>query len=212
MTKGKKKCELLKAVRCKVAKENGISYTFTECTHQGECRGTCPKCEEELRYLTRELEKLKQSGKRVAVAGVAAALIGTAAVGCTDFGGTQGDIAAPIESEDVDGGIALPTEDQVIMGDFAEPVETEEWAVVGDMVYIPTLPEWLESSAPDSGALDFLTRETVRDVWSEYLTGQFESSDTYLYDGVEVWLTYDSAGMLTEVECREMETPDGGTD
>lgn len=81
--RGKKKCELLKSIRCKIARQNGLDYTISECKHQGDCKGTCPKCEEELRQLANDLERIKQSGKRVAVAGIAAAVVATSATACT---------------------------------------------------------------------------------------------------------------------------------
>lgn len=78
---GKSKCRLLKDIRSKIAEENGIEYHTTECGFQGECRGTCPKCDAELKYLEREIEKRRSIGKRVAVAGIAAALM-IGATGC----------------------------------------------------------------------------------------------------------------------------------
>jgi len=42
-----------------------------ECTHEGDCRGTCPYCESEVRYLERELSKRRALGKAVTVAGIA---------------------------------------------------------------------------------------------------------------------------------------------
>ena len=72
--KGKNKCRILKQIRQKIADENDIPYVTRECTYQGECRGTCPKCEAELRYLEQELEKRRRLGKSVAVAAVAAGL------------------------------------------------------------------------------------------------------------------------------------------
>ena len=80
---GKIKCELLKSIRCKIAKENGLSYALSECTFQGECKGTCPKCEAELKKLSEDLHKLRQAGKRVAVAGIATAMIAASVAGCT---------------------------------------------------------------------------------------------------------------------------------
>lgn len=72
--KGKNKCKILKEIRRKIADENDIPYVTRECTYQGECSGTCPKCEAELRYLEQELEKRRSLGKAVAVAAVAAGL------------------------------------------------------------------------------------------------------------------------------------------
>ena len=71
MKKGRRTCEILKDVRRKVAQENDIPLVERECTHEGDCRGTCPYCEAEIRYLERELSKRRALGKAVAVAGIA---------------------------------------------------------------------------------------------------------------------------------------------
>ena len=71
MKKGRRTCEILKDVRRKVAQENDIPLVERECTHEGDCRGTCPYCEAEVRYLERELSKRRALGKAVAVAGIA---------------------------------------------------------------------------------------------------------------------------------------------
>jgi TonB family protein len=71
MKRGKRTCEILKDVRRKVAQENGIPLVERECTHEGDCRGTCPYCESEVRYLERELSKRRALGKAVTVAGIA---------------------------------------------------------------------------------------------------------------------------------------------
>ena len=71
MKKGKRTCEILKDVRRKIAQENDIPLVERECTHEGDCRGTCPYCESEVRYLERELSKRRALGKAVTVAGIA---------------------------------------------------------------------------------------------------------------------------------------------
>ena len=71
MSKGKRTCEFLKEVRQRVARENGIPLEIRECTHKGDCRGTCPYCEAEVRYLEQELSKRLSLGKAVTVAGIA---------------------------------------------------------------------------------------------------------------------------------------------
>ena len=76
--KGKSKCKILKDIRKQIAKENDIEFITSECKYQGDCLGTCPKCEAEVRYLEEELKKRKQAGKRIAVAGIAAAFTITA--------------------------------------------------------------------------------------------------------------------------------------
>ena len=72
---GKSKCKILKQIRQKIADENDIAYVTSECQYQGECSGTCPKCEAEVRYLEQELEKRRRLGKAIAVAGIAATLV-----------------------------------------------------------------------------------------------------------------------------------------
>ena len=72
---GKNKCKILKEIRQKIADENDIAYVTSECKYQGECSGTCPRCEAELQYLENELKKRQQKGIRIALTGVAAALV-----------------------------------------------------------------------------------------------------------------------------------------
>lgn len=71
MSRGKTTCKVLKEVRRKIADANGIPLQERECTHTGDCAGTCPYCESEVRYLERELSKRKSLGKAVAMAGIA---------------------------------------------------------------------------------------------------------------------------------------------
>ncbi len=68
---GKEKCEFLKNVRREVARANGIEIEESVCGHKGECRGTCPKCEADLQNLTKEIDRKRSLGKRVALAGAA---------------------------------------------------------------------------------------------------------------------------------------------
>ena len=77
MTKGKSTCKLLKSIRQQIADANGISYQPKECHHKGDCTGTCPACEEEIRYLERELKARKGNGFGMKVAGIAAGICAT---------------------------------------------------------------------------------------------------------------------------------------
>ena len=210
MTRGKKKCEILKTIRCQVAKKNGIPYTYTECTYQGECRGTCPKCEEELRYLTHELEKLKQSGKQVAVAGVAAAVIATSATGCSsEFfaelgigerkqGPTMGVPAysQPVEPEVQEEEPLDPGEipEVEIMGDMLPP--EEEFELGGEP--LPSVPfisdviaDLQQSKELYMGSFE---RTTIQVEWEAYLTERGEDYDVFTVDGVQIIVTYHEDG------------------
>lgn len=139
--KGKKKCKILKEIRKEIAKQNDIAYVTSECKHQGDCRGTCPKCEAEVRYLEEELKKRSLAGKKVAVAGVAAAMV-VSSSGCGledlfNVGQTAGDMMPESQTEvGVDGNIVLP-ESSDPTKEVTESVgelipEDSEWETMGE--------------------------------------------------------------------------------
>ena len=93
----------------------------SECKFQGDCTGTCPKCEAEVRYLEQELNKRRQLGKSVAVAGVAAALI-VGMSGC--------DLGDLITSQPLAGSVErIQTESQPIKGE----IEATDALLMGDV-------------------------------------------------------------------------------
>lgn len=97
-TKGRIICDELKRVRLELAKANGIDYNPTVCNHQGECSGTCPKCEAELAELTRQIKE-KKSAKVIGIAPlkiVATAVVAStlALASCQD-GDMEGDVEVP---------------------------------------------------------------------------------------------------------------------
>lgn len=154
---GKEKCRILKQIRQRIADENDIPYVTRECSFHGECKGTCPRCESELRYLEKQLAMRASLGKRVAVAALCASLsLGTAA--CSPFGGRDtfggGDIAGMMTYEPGDtpepdikvetGAIAYPEETEDLNKDIdktlpAEPSpgEYEGFELTGDVLYVP---------------------------------------------------------------------------
>ena len=77
MSQGKQTCKILKEIRQQIADKNIIEYVTDECDFQGECKGTCPKCEAELRHLENELSKRKHLGKAVAIAGISLGIAGS---------------------------------------------------------------------------------------------------------------------------------------
>jgi len=48
---GKEKCNTLREIRQKIAEMNGIDFKPAECHHSGPCAGTCPVCDDEIKYL-----------------------------------------------------------------------------------------------------------------------------------------------------------------
>lgn len=84
MEQGKKICNELKKVRRQIAEANGIAYSPTECHHKGNCAGTCPACEAEVKYLEHELSLRSMLGKAVVVAG-----LGLSVASCTNAQATR---------------------------------------------------------------------------------------------------------------------------
>ena len=150
--KGKNKCKILKEIRQRIADENDNPYVTRECGYQGECKGTCPKCEAELRYLERELEKRRSLGKTVAVAAVAAGL-SLSLSACTPGGGSGaggGSTAAPTLPSPVS---PISSSEPELEGEPTElplagkfevsPTIPDDWTVVGE------LPAEGETTAPE---------------------------------------------------------------
>lgn len=108
---GKSKCKILKDIRRRIAAENDIAYVTSECKFQGNCAGTCPKCEAEVRYLEEELRKRQRAGMQVAVAGIATAMV-IASSGCVpaQTGGDPLPHSTHTSSTQLHDGSATPTE------------------------------------------------------------------------------------------------------
>ena len=70
MKRGKRICSELKAIRRKIADENGIMMDIPECTYTGDCRGTCPRCEWEVQYLEKNLFERLRLGKIATISGI----------------------------------------------------------------------------------------------------------------------------------------------
>ena len=120
---GKKKCKILREIRRQIASENDIPFVTEECRYQGDCKGTCPKCESELRYLEAQLDKRRTVGKAVTVSALALSM----AVGMAGCGRTlEGDVPM------TEGYVANTEECVTTEGEVAETYELE-----GDVAYIP---------------------------------------------------------------------------
>ena len=103
---GKDKCKILKQIRKEIARANDIPYITENCQFQGSCKGTCPKCESELRYLEAELENRRRKGVSVALAGMSL-LTGVTMAGCRATGIDQGK-DVPEEIMDLTGDEYIP--------------------------------------------------------------------------------------------------------
>lgn len=121
---GKSKCKILKDIRRQIAQDNDIEFVTSECKYQGDCTGTCPKCEAEVRYLEQELAKRQAAGKAIAVAGIAAALV-IGSAGCAmDISSTAGDIEPPASTRQTDPTQTDPTYPNTdLSGDIVIPTD-----------------------------------------------------------------------------------------
>lgn len=75
MARGKQTCKILKEIRRQIAEANEIEFVTSECRYRGDCLGTCPKCEAEVRYLEQQLRSRQLMGKAVVLAGISAGMI-----------------------------------------------------------------------------------------------------------------------------------------
>ena len=75
MARGKQTCKILKEIRRQIAEANDIEFVTSECRYKGDCLGTCPKCEAEVRYLEQQLRARQLMGKAVVLAGISAGAI-----------------------------------------------------------------------------------------------------------------------------------------
>ncbi len=134
MNKHRKKCDHLKEIRKNMADSLGVELNQTVCTYEGDCKGTCPKCEKEERTLAKALLK------GTAVAASAAVLLTGCSVGPYQ---TEG-VAQPEYYEDIAGGISEApenVEEFELLGEATLPDETDECKIdaielEGDVAYI----------------------------------------------------------------------------
>lgn len=75
MKRGKQTCRILKEIRRQIAEANDIEYITSECQYQGDCLGTCPKCESEVRYLEQQLERRRMAGKAIMLVGLSTGML-----------------------------------------------------------------------------------------------------------------------------------------
>lgn len=141
MEQGKYKCKQLKAIRKRIADENGIPLEQKECTYDGPCRGTCPHCEAEVRYIEKALTDRVRLGKVATVAGLS---LGLAACGGQTPGGalmltTDGTLATDSLTDSLRD--TLPSGLQHGGPDVISVPDVGELEVVGDVTDVPPPPE-----------------------------------------------------------------------
>ena len=199
--KGKQRCRILKQIRKEIADANGIDYVISECPHKGDCAGTCPKCESEVAYLERELEKRRQTGKKVAIAGIAAAAVISSA-GCRKEGFRPGENGTGVS----DGSLIPATSEtgiSTLQGDIAYPSCGRVEGIFSGSPHaegaqVPDIGE-LMSSRPEAvrKRLSGFRFDEVTEAWKQYVCDCFvENGAGFLYDGFEVHVYRNADGYV----------------
>lgn len=130
MKRGKHICNTLKAIRLDIAHSNGIEYAPRVCHHEGDCSGTCPACENEMRYLEREIARRRANSTAALVAGVSLGLMSFTATSCNhqnkaDDDVLQGEVEFVRDSCDVADSINHDSYDLSEMVDVTEGLKGE---------------------------------------------------------------------------------------
>ena len=104
---GKRKCQNLRALRKAIAKVYDIEIKIAECKHKGNCKGVCPKCDEEVIQLVKELAR-----RNIVISEDVAATI------CATAG--DGDVVHNFGGENVisEGEASIFDYDDGLMGDY----------------------------------------------------------------------------------------------
>ncbi|MDE5683476.1 MAG: energy transducer TonB [Muribaculaceae bacterium] len=136
MARGKQTCRILKEIRRRIAEANDIEYVTSECQYKGDCAGTCPRCEAEVRYLEEQLASRRLAGKAVFLAGL------TALSACTGANTAVPIPEAAVEAmpdtaccltEELEGDVAFNEPDTVEAVETASPDIVSELLVVGEV-------------------------------------------------------------------------------
>lgn len=197
---GKEKCKYLKEIRQRIADDNDIAYVTEECKHKGECRGTCPRCESELRYLERELEKRKSLGKKITLAGLAVGLAVTA-TGCDNpFA-----VAGNMEDEPLKGDIAIEMPTAGVLPETTVSFPGE--IVDGEMVeYFPHISSVInDNPRVIYEKLSGIDAKYLCDEWTKagyYVEETEYNTYVYKYEDTVLELTYEDFETITSVVVR----------
>ena len=216
MTRGKSICNVLKTIRKQVADANEIKYEPRECHHEGECRGTCPACEAEVRYIEQQLNIRRQLGKAVAVVGISAGL--AALSSCTSCSDNASNLEiGEMEQQSLMEGRASMDDSVEIVGQVTSEADVDTAVIVKDPPirkkrtarFVPPVPK--TSSEADESSTFTLMGDVVEQMPSfpggtqalseyieEHLSYPEEAEEMGLQGRVVITFVVDKDGSLTE--------------
>ncbi len=161
----KEKCRELKSIRKKMAEKLGVELNQTECTYEGECRGTCPKCQSEEKKLNRVLLSGAVAATVIALSGCAPEVSGLVEAPTPSVIELDGDVDNPgankITKEPLMG-------DVVYVGDpdtgISEPVindpDPADFELAGDVPNPDSIqPEDTDNNTTDTDGPDIVELE-----------------------------------------------------
>lgn len=198
---GKSRCKILKEIRRQIAESNDITFVTSECKYQGDCKGTCPKCEAEVRYLEQELEKRRKQGLSITLAGIATAVTLTAA-GCVKPDASQ----APRDTETSESRTEETTTEELLWEIETGEVESEPVIYDGAMIDVPRICNLPGMTAEEriayvAGGLASEFRDFYwKDNWVETRNGNVDVYD-FEVDGKRylALITFDESEVVTHV-------------
>lgn len=156
----KAKCKELKQMRKEMAEQLGVLLHQRECTYEGFCTGTCPKCKQEEKILNEAIKQQKKQGKNLVTSTryAAAGIVLAATVTLSGCGKEQteiltGDMTYP-EDYPLEGA-TTPLEDE-LDGDveIVEPLD-------GDVEMVEPLEGDIELIDPLEGDVAYPEDETI---------------------------------------------------
>ena len=168
---GKQKCRILKEIRQRIADENDIPYVTRECSFQGECRGTCPRCESELKYLERQLALRASLKKGVTVAALCA---GMAGLSFTVSGCSGSKVVETVVGQDDLSGAASPEEIELSGEVDSSYYEYSGQGATSDSALHAASSDSTDSCTTSESAARCVTSETAKDLdYLEVTTGEY---------------------------------------
>ena len=205
MAKGKKTCKILKEIRRQIAEANDIEYVVEECQYKGDCLGTCPKCEAEVRYLEQQLHQRQLLGKAVVLAGVSVGMFTLSS--CNKSNNTQGESALLLGDTCI---VETPIDSNVVKGiEIATEEDTEQVCLGGikldDSVKIvkkekTDIPKMLR---PDSDEV-----YDVVDLMPSF-PGGYGKMLTYIKENIRYPKDMEDSGIKDRVICQFIVNKDG---
>ena len=192
---GKSICKQLKAVRQRIAEENDIPLEQRECTYEGPCRGTCPRCEAEVQYLERALASRIKLGKAATVAGLSLSL-----AACGNGGSAPQDTVLTV-------GDTAQTKADTLLPDapLSEGIqEFDEEAIVGTMGETlpppPPPPPYEEDTAAIVDDYEYEVGEVVANIQVVEYEPEFPGGMGALYAFLKENIRYPEAARKNKIE------------